>query len=86
MRAVFSLCTLYMMVILLRWLAPYLQVDVHRPRLRWIPALADPLIIAMRRILPVLGPFDFSPIAAILLVWVIRGLVTGLIAAVHFTS
>lgn len=51
-RAVNSLLTLYMMMILLRWLAPWLQVDVYRRSLRWMWRLTDPLINAMRRVWP----------------------------------
>jgi len=69
--------TLYMMAILLRWLAPWIELDVHSPRLRWLPRLTDPLINLMRRILPPMGPMDWGPIAAVISIWMLRLLLAG---------
>lgn len=73
-RAVYSGMTLYMMLILLRWLAPWIQVDLYSRYLRWVPRVTDPLINALRRALPSMGPVDFGPIAALFIVWVFRAL------------
>jgi YggT family protein len=75
--AIFSLCTLYMMAILLRWLGRFLEIDLDTPRLRWIARITDPLIGLFRRILPDMGPFDWSPVAALLSVFILRLLLTG---------
>jgi uncharacterized protein YggT (Ycf19 family) len=75
-RLVGSALTLYMLVILTRWVAPWLELDLHRGLWRWVPRLADPLISAVRnalaRIVGPLGPVDWSPVAALMLVWFIR--------------
>jgi len=73
-RVVYSGMTLYMMLILLRWLAPWLQVDLYSRYLRWVPRITDPLIHTLRRALPSMGPVDFGPIAALFVVWVVRAL------------
>jgi len=70
--AVGSVLTLYMMALLLRWTAPFLEVDLRAPRLRWLPRLTDPLINAMRRMLPAMGPMDWGPVAAVVFVWIVR--------------
>ena len=70
-----SLLTLYMLLILVRWMAPRLALNLLDARLRWIPRLTDPLIDAMRRLLPPMGPVDFGPLAALFVVFVIRALV-----------
>ncbi len=67
-----SALTLYMLVILLRWTAPWLELDLRARHLRWIPQITDPLINLMRRILPPAGPMDWGPIAAVMTVWIIR--------------
>ena len=72
LRGVYSGMTLYMMLILVRWLAPWLEVDLHGPKLRWLPRAVDPLINLMRRILPAMGPMDFGPLSALLAVWLLR--------------
>ncbi|HIJ65371.1 MAG TPA: YggT family protein [Candidatus Hydrogenedentes bacterium] len=71
-RAVQNLLTLYMIMILLRWLGTWIEVDVRSGPVRWICRLTDPLIQALRRLLPPMGPIDFGPPAALFLVWVVR--------------
>ena len=63
-----------------RWVSPWLELDLHGPRLRWICALTDPLINALRRALPPMGPMDFGPLAALFVVWVVRALSVGIVA------
>jgi len=64
--------TLYMMAILLTWVAPFLELDLRRGWLRVVPRVTEPLIRLMRRALPPMGPLDWSPIAALMVVWVVR--------------
>lgn len=73
-RGVASALTLYMMLILLRWLGSRLELDLHAGRLRWIPRLTDPLIDRIRRVLPPMGPADLAPLVAVLGVWLVREL------------
>ena len=71
-RALNTLLTIYMMLIILRWLAPWLQLDAFNRWLRWTWRLTDPLINAMRRVLPPMGPIDFAPPAALFAVFFVR--------------
>lgn len=71
-RVVYSLLTLYMLAILLRWVGPWLEFDVESGRWRWIARITDPLINLLRRKMPRLGPMDFAPVVALLLAWVLR--------------
>jgi YggT family protein len=71
-RTLNAILTIYMMLILLRWLGPWLQLDTFDRRIRWAWHITDPLIKAMRRILPPMGPVDFGPIAALFVVFVVR--------------
>ena len=64
--------TLYMMALLLRWLGPWLELEFHGPVLRVLPAITDPLIGLMKRILPPMGPMDWSPLAAVMSVFILR--------------
>lgn len=77
-RAVYSLFTLYMMLILLRWLAPWIQIDLYSPRLKWVRTITDPLLDQLRKHLPLSGVFDFTPLAAVFVVWVGRTLLVGI--------
>ncbi len=73
-RTINSAATLYMLLILLRWVAPWLRIDTFDRRIRWAWRLTDPLIDAMRRMLPPMGPFDFGPVAALFVVWIVRAI------------
>lgn len=79
-RLLGSALTLYMMAICLRWLGPYIEVELEGPYLRQATRLTDPLIQLMRdlvkRIGP-LGPIDWGPIAALLAVWFVRIFLAG---------
>jgi uncharacterized protein YggT (Ycf19 family) len=83
-NAVYAAFTLYMLCILLRWLGAWIELDFHRGWGRLIARAADPLIRgirnAMRKGLPDLGPYDFAPLVALLLVWVGREITTAMIA------
>ena len=76
-RILGSVITLYMLAILLRWLGPYIEISFYHGPLRFIPVVADPPIKLMRRILPPMGPMDWSPIAALMAVWIVRIVVVG---------
>jgi uncharacterized protein YggT (Ycf19 family) len=80
-RAVYSIMTLYMMAILLRWLGAWLSLEVEAGPLRWIALISDPLIKRMRQILPPMGPVDFAPLASVLALWLIREISVGILAA-----
>ena len=71
-RIAHSILTLYMMLILLRWFGPWLSLNVTGGRLGWVAWLTDPLITRLRRVLPHMGPVDFGPLAALVLVWFVR--------------
>lgn len=79
-RAVYTAFTLYMMLILLRWAAVYVQIDLYNPRLRWIKTLTDPLINLVKRYVPTLGPLDFSVVVALVVVYVLRRLTVGILS------
>ena len=67
-RVLYDALTLYMLLLLVRWAGSRLQLDLYSRRLRWIPRLTDPLVNALRRRLPNLGPMDLAPLAAVLVV------------------
>ena len=79
-RAVYSVITLYMMVILLHWFGAWLSLKVDSGRLRWIALASDPLVKRMRQVLPPMGPVDFAPLASLVALWLIRQVSIGLLA------
>lgn len=79
-RVIYDVFTLYMLLILLTWVGPMLSLELKSGRLRWIPRLTEPLIAKMRQLLPSMGPFDFGPVAALLLVWLVREIAVAMVA------
>lgn len=80
--AVYSGITLYMLLILVRWFGPYLELDFYDTRLRWIARAVDPLLRAIRNVVPAVGPMDLGPLIAVLLFWIVREVAVRTIAGI----
>jgi YggT family protein len=76
MSAVF---TILMAAILIRVIASWVGIGPYRKWMRPVYALTNWLIDPIRRILPPVGIFDFSPMVAWLVLYVVRGFVLGLL-------
>ena len=70
--AAYNGITLYMLLIIVRWLGPFLELDFYDARLRWIGRAVDPVLRGVRRVAPPIGPFDAGPVIALLLLWLFR--------------
>jgi YggT family protein len=71
--------TILMAAILIRVIASWLGIGPYRKWMRPVYALTNWLIDPIRRILPPVGIFDFSPMVAWLVLYVLRGFVLGLL-------
>ena len=71
--------TILMAAILIRVIASWLGIGPYRSWMRPVVALTSWLIDPIRRILPPMGMFDFSPMVAWLVLYVVRGFVLGII-------
>jgi YggT family protein len=71
--------TVLMAAILIRMIASWFGIGPYRRWMRPIMALTSWLIDPIRRILPPFGMFDFSPMVAWLVLYVVRGFVLGLL-------
>jgi uncharacterized protein YggT (Ycf19 family) len=69
-----------MLLVLVRWLGPYLELDFYDSRLRWIPKAVDPLLRTIRGVVPSVGPLDAGPLIAVLLLWLIRTVALDIVA------
>lgn len=77
-RIIASGITLYMMLVILRWMGPALEIELDTPRRAWVRRLTDPPIgLARRAIGQVMGPFDWAPVAVLFALWILRILTAG---------
>lgn len=67
------------LAIWVRVLASWLPVSPTSPWLRWTYPLTDWLLRPLQRIVPRFGPVDVSPLAALLLLWLLEPIVLGLL-------
>jgi YggT family protein len=75
-NAIFTILTA---ALLIRVIASWLGIGPYRRWMRPIVALTSWMIDPIRRILPPMGMFDFSPMVAWLVLYVVRGFVLGMI-------
>lgn len=71
--------TILMTAILIRVIASWLGFGEYRRWMRPIYGLTSWLIDPIRRVLPPFGMFDFSPMVAWLVLYLVRGFVMGMI-------
>jgi YggT family protein len=74
-----ALFTILMAALLIRVIASWFGIGPYRRWMRPVVALTSWLIDPIRRILPPVGMFDFSPMVAWLVLYVARGFVLGMI-------
>jgi YggT family protein len=71
--------TVVMVAIFIRVIASWFGIGPYRKWMRPLVFLTDWIIEPIRRLLPPMGMFDFSPMVAWLVLWVARGLVLGVL-------
>jgi YggT family protein len=74
-----AIFTILMGAILIRVIASWLGIGPYRRWMQPIMALTNWIIDPIRRILPPVGMFDFSPMVAWLVLYVVRGFVLGML-------
>ena len=74
MGIVCALISLYLYVVLVRVVLSWFPVDPRGPMgqvSRVVQAATDPVLVPVRRVLPNMGPIDFSPIVVFIVLGVI---------------
>jgi YggT family protein len=65
--------TVYIWVIVIRALISWVSPDPYNPIVRFLYRVTEPVLRPVRRILPISGMgIDFSPLIAILIIYVLR--------------
>lgn len=74
MRPLATLVDLYSLVVLAAVVTSWVQVDWQNPLMRIVYNLTEPVFAPIRRLLPVMGGLDFSPMVVLLALRVLRRL------------
>jgi uncharacterized protein YggT (Ycf19 family) len=73
-----NLIQVYMVLILLRALSTWLELDERKTLVKFICRITDPVLALIRRVVPPIGgAIDISPVIAMLALWVIAAVLKG---------
>ena len=70
---------LYIIILLARVLLSWVQIDPRNPIVNLINQLTEPLLAPIRQLLPQTGMLDFSPMVALIAVWIAEQVVLTLL-------
>jgi YggT family protein len=69
--------TVLMIAIFVRVLLSWITHDYSNPLVRIVWDVTEPVLAPIRRVLPSVGMFDFSPVVALLLLYVLQTAVSN---------
>lgn len=70
---------LYALLIVARVVASWLDVSYRHAAMRFLVDVTEPVLQPVRRRFPPRGGLDFSPMIALVLIWVVRAIVMRLL-------
>jgi YggT family protein len=73
----YGLLSFYSLLIFLRIIFSWVTVSYSNRLMRFLVNATEPLLAPLRRMVPLVGGFDISPIVAFLIVWLLQGAVVG---------
>lgn len=79
LRLINLIFTLYSFAIIIRSLLPWLGVDYYHPVMRFLVQITEPLLAPLRRFTPPVGGLDFTPMVALVVLWIAEWLLRTLI-------
>ena len=75
------LFTLYTFAIIARALLPWLRISYYHPLMRFLIRITEPVLAPLRRYIPPVGGLDFTPMIALIVLWLIEQLLRALVLA-----
>jgi YggT family protein len=54
-------------------------MDPYHPVRRWVDSIVEPMLLPIRRVVPLVGMLDFSPIVLIILIRIVFNLILNLL-------
>jgi YggT family protein len=71
--------TLYDLAIIARVLLPWFRVDYYHPVMRFLIQITEPILAPLRRHIRPMGSLDFTPMVALLILWIVKLIVVQLL-------
>lgn len=82
LKVIHNIFYFYFLLIILRIFLTWIpNIDWYQQPFRALREVTDMYLNIFRRFIPPVGGLDFSPIVAIIVLQIIQGLITGLIAS-----
>lgn len=81
LRLVNLLFTLYSAAIIIRAFLSWFNIGYTNPLGRFLFEVTEPLLAPLRRYVPIIGGLDFTPMVALVLLWLAESLLRTLILA-----
>jgi YggT family protein len=73
--------TLYSLAFIARALLSWFRISYYHPVARFLIQITEPLLAPLRRYIPPVGGLDFTPMVALLILWLVEQLLQLLILA-----
>ena len=73
--------TLYSLAFIARALLSWFRISHYHPVARFLIQITEPLLAPLRRYIPPVGGLDFTPMVALLILWLVEQLLQLLIVA-----
>jgi len=73
----YGLLSLYSLLIFIRIVFSWVTVSYSNRVMRFLVNTTEPMLGPLRRIVPLVGAFDISPIVAFIILWLFQGAIAG---------
>jgi YggT family protein len=73
----YGLLSFYSLLIFLRIIFSWVMVSYSNRLMRFLVNATEPLLAPLRRMVPLVGTFDISPIVAFIILWLVQAAIAG---------
>jgi YggT family protein len=74
---IYGLVSIYIMVVFVRIILSYTTLGYGNRLMRFLMNVTEPLLGPLRRIVPMVGMFDISPLVAFIILWILQVAIAG---------
>ena len=74
---IYGLVSIYIMLVFVRIILSYTTLSYGNRVMRFLVNVTEPLLGPLRRIVPMVGMFDISPLVAFIILWILQVAIAG---------